>query len=262
MRTIRERMEDIRSDRSRGASQLTRQALETLQLASASLPFSTPGDYITALTGIASELSQLRPSMYSINYYMNCFLAEIKYCPLTDDLPSFTARLADDLIRQWEESRNQLIKAGASLISHGDTILTGSYSSTIIASLKQARDEGRNFNLLIANSQEQPGQAAYGANMAAELTEQGIQSTQVEDAEIANYIAMADMVLLGADTVLVNGSVVNGYPSAALAHLANANSVPVYVLCELSKFSDQPAIQAEPGFDLIPSELVTAIIRT
>ncbi|MGE5390450.1 MAG: hypothetical protein ACM3PE_05230 [Deltaproteobacteria bacterium] len=260
MKTLAELIEAIRNDRVNGASTLTRQALEILHLAACGLPSNSPDHYLTALTEVALELSQVRPNMHSINHYMQCFLAEIKQSPLTDDLPSYMVRLTEDLIQRWEVSRSQLIKAGASLIDQGNTIFTGSYSSTIIASLLIASQQGKDFSLLIAVSRLQDGQPAYGTNMARELAEQGITSTLIEDGKIADHAGKADMVVLGADTVLADGSVINGYPSMALAQAASAYSIPVYVLCEVSKHSDRNTIQPEPGFDLIPPKLVTAVI--
>ncbi|NLW91840.1 MAG: hypothetical protein GXY34_09600 [Syntrophomonadaceae bacterium] len=261
MKIVAELIEAIRNDRLNGASTLTRQSLEALHLAAGGLPSGSPDDYLTALTEVALALSQARPNMHSINHYMQCFLAEIKQRPLTDDLPSCIAKLTEDLIQQWETSRSQLIKAGASLISQGRTIFTSSYSSTIIASLLLARQEGKDFSLLIAVSRFQDGQPAYGANMASELAGQGITSTLIDDGKITDNIEKADMVVLGADTVLADGSVVNGYPSAAIAKAASAHSIPVYVLCEESKCSDHNFIQPEPGFEIIPAELISAVIK-
>lgn len=260
MRTVPELIEAIRNDRVNGASTLTRQALDILQLAAARLPSQPPDHYLTALAGVALELSQVRPNMHSINHYMQCLLSEIKQVPLTGDLPSRMAGLTDSLIQRWEESRSQLIMAGSSLIGQGNTIFSGSYSSTIIASLLLASQQDRDFSLLISVSRPQAGQPAYGANMARDLARLGINSTLIEDEKIANHMGKADMVILGADTVLADGSVINGYPSLGLAQSAYAQSVPVYVLCEESKHSAQSTIQLEPGFDLIPGELVTAVI--
>jgi len=260
MRDIRERIDDIRNDRVNGASTLTRQALETLQLAAASLPPSPPERYLAALTEVAQELSRGRSNMHSIIYYMQCFLSEITQGPINNDLPLSTVQLVDNLLRRWEESRSQLIEAGAALIGEGQTIFTGSYSSTIIASLVAARRQGKDFKLLIALSRCHDDQPAYGQSMARELADQAVSGTLIEDTDIAEHLAKADMVLLGADTVLADNSVVNGYPSAVLARLARAYSVPVYILCEVSKCSGQTAVNLEPGFDLIPAELITDVI--
>lgn len=260
MNKVRGRIDDIRNDRVNGASALTRQALETLQLAAATLPASPPEHYLTTLTGVALALAQAQPNMHSITYYMQCFLSEITQNPTDGDLPSYMARLVDNLLQRWAKSRSQIIEAGASLIGDGQTIFTGSYSSTVMASLAAAHRQGKDFKLLIALSRCQDGQPAYGENMARELAGQGIAGALIEDADIAEHLAKADMILLGADTVLADNSVVNGYPSAVLTRLAGAYSIPVYILCELSKVSEQSTIQPEPGFDLIPAELITALI--
>ena len=36
--------------------------------------------------------------------------------------------------------------------------------------------------------------------------------------------------------------------------------IPFYAVCEMSKFNIQSDLELEPGFDLIPKELITGII--
>lgn len=260
MNTIREQMEAIRADNTSGAGQLTRRALGTLQSAVTNLPYSGPEDYRSALIEIARQMTMLRPNMHSINYYMTGFLEEFSGYPADSDLPASARELTAKLVRQWEEAGRRLTVAGARLIKSSSTILTASYSSAVIRSLTQAHRDGKNFDLFIARSQTASHQPAYGCNMAQELTGQGIVSKLINDTETADFIGKCDMVLLGADSVLADGSVINGYPSRIIATLAPSYSVPVYVLCETSKFTDQLCVPPEPGFDLIPAELISAII--
>lgn len=261
MNTIGEQMESIRADNTSGAGQLTRRALETLQAAVTKLPVTSPENYRGALIELAHQIAVLRPNMHSLRYYMNCFVEQFNGYPADPDLPTAALELIDKLVRQWEEANERLTVAGARLIKSGSTLLTASYSSAVIRSLTQAHIDGKNFDLFIARSQTNPLLPAYGCNMEQELTGRGILSHLVNDAETADFIGKCDMVLLGADSVLADGSVVNGYPSGAIARQAARANVPVYILCEASKRSGESSVDAEPGFDLIPAELITAVIN-
>ena len=63
-------------------------------------------------------------------------------------------------------------------------------------------------------------------------------------------------MLVGADAVTTD-SVVNGVPTAELAAAA-LDRIPLYVVCETIKFTDEAA--TAPGYDRVPLEQVTDVI--
>lgn len=265
MNIIEEKIAAIRQDRTAGASQLTRQALENLQLAASLFPIETPEDYVGAIINTAHEIAGLRPSMVSISYYMNRYIEEIsdKHPGNTDDLRLWAGQAAYRLLSSFEQARKQLIIAGAELIQNGNSIMTCSYSSSVIQSAVQAHKNNKSFSLLIARSQPGDAMPAYGENMARELINQGVNGEVIPDSRIGDYLSGVDMVLLGADAVLADGTLINGYPSLTVARLAStANpAVPVYALCEVSKYTSEYIPVLEPGFELIPASMLTAVIN-
>ncbi|GAI73282.1 unnamed protein product, partial [marine sediment metagenome] len=65
-----------------------------------------------------------------------------------------------------------------------------------------------------------------------------------------------------ADSVLRDGSLINGLPTCELA-LAAKGKLPFYVVCETLKFNPRVSskhVKLEEGFDLTPPELITGII--
>jgi translation initiation factor eIF-2B subunit delta len=102
----------------------------------------------------------------------------------------------------------------------------------------------------------------------------------VPDAACGAFVADVGAVVMGADTVLTDGSVVNKVGSFPLALVAREAGLPVYVLAETLKIAapqfrlvleplEWPEMSAEaaPGvrvrtlaFERVPSHLITAII--
>jgi translation initiation factor 2B subunit (eIF-2B alpha/beta/delta family) len=69
---------------------------------------------------------------------------------------------------------------------------------------------------------------------------------------------------VGADTILADGSLINGTSTYRLAQAASLANIPFYCICETAKFDyqnpDRKQPELEPGFELILSSLITAII--
>ncbi len=104
--------------------------------------------------------------------------------------------------------------------------------------------------------------------------------TLVADSACGLFIEQADAVVVGADSVRADGSVVNKVGTFPLALMAREAHVPVYVLCETLKIAapDFPLVLEEadvtqllpvpqPGvtprniaFDHTPAALITSII--
>jgi len=91
--------------------------------------------------------------------------------------------------------------------------------------------------------------------------------TVVPDPEGPARLATASYALVGADSVLRDGSVVNKVGTQALALAAKDRAKPFYVACESLKFDARydgaswpvrPDI--DPLFDLTPGHLVTMVV--
>ncbi len=98
--------------------------------------------------------------------------------------------------------------------------------------------------------------------MAEELCRQKIFAHIVPDVAIKDCISEGRKVLVGADSVLRDGGLINGMPTYELA-LSAKGKLPFYVVCETLKFNPRVSskrVKLEEGFDLTPPELITRII--
>ena len=63
------------------------------------------------------------------------------------------------------------------------------------------------------------GDLALGERLAEELSDLGITSMLVADSAIPEAVGQADMAVVGADTLLPDGGIINGWPTLGLATL-------------------------------------------
>jgi ribose 1,5-bisphosphate isomerase len=256
----------IRNDHKHGASQLTRQALELIEQTTLHDRSDNIETFQALMSSLLSELAFCRPTMVSIanavNKYRNKLEQQLSRSPDLPALREMAVNLARDCINELETSRQQVIENGASLISSEMTIMTCSYSSVVIACLLQARRQGKSFHLLAAQSQLSPHHPAYGEALVGELGQKNIPGQVFPDSDVEDLLGRADLILLGADAVLADGSLINGYPSLNMARAAfdSPKNVPVYVICETLKFTAQTSPVSEDGFDTVPKAYLTGII--
>lgn len=259
-------IDKIRNDRQHGASQLTRLALEIIEQTALHDSSNNIDAFQVLMSSRLDELALCRPTMVSIanvvNQYRSKLQQQLSSSPNLSALRQMAVNIARNCLNEIEASRQKVIENGASLISSEMTIMTCSYSSVVIACLLQARQQGRSFNLLAAQSQLSPHHPAYGELLVGELAQQGISGQVFPDRDVENLVGRADLILFGADAVLVDGSLINGYPSLNMARAAfnSTKNIPVNVSCETLKFTTQKLSVSEEGFDIVPAAYLTGII--
>ncbi|MEN6460578.1 MAG: hypothetical protein ABFC94_04310 [Syntrophomonas sp.] len=266
MNSLSKRIEAIRNDRSHGASELTRQALKIMQDAARASTADNPLEFLDDMRRIAGNLIITRTTMVSIRNSISRFMFKlIAECAKSDNnlesLQTWSVQTTVDLINIVAEARDKAIINATEFIPDGARLLTCSYSSTVIDTLKHTVTSGKSFNIMVLESQF--GRFKYGEMAAARLAEKGIACTVIPDKQIKAILPQSDMILIGADAVLTDGSIINGCPSLVLARVAAENMppVPVYSICESIKFYPGKTLSLEEeGFDLIPAQLIKGII--
>lgn len=184
---------------------------------------------------------------------------------------------------------------GATLIADGDTLLThcnaGSLATagwgTALASIYVAHRSGKKLHVFVDETRP----VLQGARLTAwELQQEGIPLTLITDSMAAHFMRHGGIkgVFVGADRIAANGDVANKIGTYSVAVLAQAHTIPFYVVAprstiDLSLASGEliPIEQrdpheitsirgiaiapvgihaANPAFDITPSSYVTAIV--
>jgi translation initiation factor 2B subunit (eIF-2B alpha/beta/delta family) len=122
----------------------------------------------------------------------------------------------------------------------------------------------KNFNVFVAESKTEDKSLQYGQTMANSLRSLKIPAEVFPDNEIYRYIPKTKYVLVGADSLLCDGSLINGTPTHKVALKAKESGKPFYSVCETAKINTLnylgKKIDLQKGFDLVPSNLITRII--
>jgi translation initiation factor eIF-2B subunit delta len=166
------------------------------------------------------------------------------------------------LIKYQEKSAASVARHAAKVVSPRTIVMTCSYSSSVCTTLETARRKDIDFKVLAAESLH--GKISYGRITVARLEKAGIACKLVPDGQVRWHVARANTVLIGADSVSLQGWLLNGSPTLEVAEIAGRREIPVYSICEKAKFDIRGFItglrRPEPGFDMVPLELVTAFI--
>jgi len=175
-----------------------------------------------------------------------------------------------------------IIEEGEKIIRNDDDILTHCHSWLVEQILIKARKNGKKFR--VYNTETRP--LFQGRITARKLSGAGISTTMVTDSSAAFLISrysghdlMMDKIILGADAILRDGSVINKIGSFAIASAAYSEKKPLYIAAPLLKRRAHSWIKIERrspreiwpnaprdlriinfAFDIIPAKYVTGII--
>lgn len=114
-----------------------------------------------------------------------------------------------------------------------NTILTISNSRTVYGLLAKLQKVNNSLKVIVCESRPK----LEGRIIASRLAKAGLKLQLITDAMISEYVQHCDAVLIGADTILTNGSVVNKVGSKPLAIMCKEFKKPFYVAADKSKLS-------------------------
>jgi translation initiation factor eIF-2B subunit delta len=127
----------------------------------------------------------------------------------------------------------------ATLIRDGARVLTHSRSSTVLAAFLEAKRAGRNLSVLLTESRPM----LEGRAMAGALAIEEIPVTLIADAAASLALDGVDLVMLGADKITpVN--LVNKIGTRMIALAARERGLPLYAICDSSKFIKEDYLRA------------------
>lgn len=230
----REHRQALVDDRVSGASQLARQALESLAEYAGSCAGNDITDARARLLAFAEELQYARPSMAPLYNLVQRWSDQVERLR-GDDLDAFRRAAAEAAEALCDASITAVVDAAghaATLLDEHSVVITHSLSSTVLEVFKQIHARQRHPLRAIV-SESRPGME--GRDQARALAGIGTAVTYITDAELGLFSGKATLALVGADTVLADGSVVNKVGTYLLAMAARDHGIPFYVCCESFK---------------------------
>jgi ribose 1,5-bisphosphate isomerase len=172
------------------------------------------------------------------------------------------------------DSKKRTTNLATSLIKNNQKIFTHCHSSTVIDALKEAKKQGKKFEVL--NTETRP--RFQGRKTSLELAKANIKNTHFVDSGAEEAVSQSDIILLGADMITPAGDVANKIGSEIIAKLAKQHKVPLYIITSSWKYSSKKLKIEErspkevwnkknkfinirnPAFELISPKDITAIV--
>lgn len=228
--TWQEQLAAIMLDRTTGATGL---ALATAEALSAFLDEDTSTS-VQTLTGsletVAQQVLTAQSGMASLVTLFNQSFSAL-------DSVSTLEEARQQLRAQLQHFRENLVKSqqtcsrlAAALIAPDTVVITHSASSTVTETLLWATKQGYTVRAIVTESRPR----YEGRQLAERLSAAGIDVTVTIDAAAYANLNNAGIVLLGADSLALNG-VVSKIGSAGIAVCARTLGIPCYFLADLAR---------------------------
>ena len=262
---LSDKIREIEFDRLSGASQIARNALGVLRVFVQTSKHETCGGFIEDFREVGRRLFEARPNMAPVQNLVAQTVYEVSTLEEHDLVPvrKFALSKIDKLCKQSEVAIKKCAELGATIIGDSDCLASCSDSSTVCETFRKAKQQGKSFKVYVAESKSDDNKFRYGEVMAIFLKSIDVPAEVFLDNEIHSYVPKAKCVLVGADSVLFDGSVINGKPTYELAVAAKECGIPFYSVCETSKANALSYlgknVDLKEGFDLIPANLITGI---
>lgn len=189
---------------------------------------------------ILLETRATEPAMSNgLNYLMNKIEKEKKSLSM-NKLLELISHCKDEYKTMLQTAKMKIAEIGARRFPDVGTnenfiVMTHCHSSVVTAILIEAKRQGKEFKVI--NTETQP--RLQGRKTAKELLDAGIEVIHVVDSAMrwaVNHFEV-DLILIGADSITSEGTVLNKIGSRLLALVAHEEHVPFYVASPLLKYN-------------------------
>ncbi len=267
--SVEEAIASIGEDHTSGASRIARVALETMAL----LVVDAKGHpNAEDLKVAAQRISEAQPAMAVVHNVVHMFTQLVG-----EGLDPMAVR--QQLFDELNTAKERIARTFLKVAPEAAVLVTASFSDNVLATLQLLQEKGRLSRVFVLEARP----LLEGRFLVIALQEAGIPASLAADALGPSLVGQSTGVLVGADSVLRDGAVVNKIGSYGLALAARAHGKPFHVACETLKFDARHDGASWPGspamnprevwenpperievvnryFEVVPASLVTAIV--
>ena len=233
-------VEEIKNSQVRGATTIAIRVTEALVSDAEAYMNSDDRDddlkYHTQEWGF--QLIESRPSQITLRNSVKSILRGIEKIDDDNDEKTFEVLKsnADAFVKVAEKASEKIAFLGANIICDGDTVLTNSHSALVVGILNEAVNKmGKDVRVIVTETRPK----YQGIKMVNELVNLGIKTTLIVDGAVNHVMPEVDLVIVGADTVSSDGSVISKIGVSQIALSAHEWKVPFYVAAPTFKFSEE-----------------------
>lgn len=221
----------LQNNRQSGASEL---AVETISDLYAFLQH-TDTQSAEQLATIVTELSRIRPSMHALANALTRWLNQVIAQPYNGEFRQHYLKQLADIRVLLLEASDQVVRHACRLIQPGQTILTHSRSSQVLALFKAIKQQQTDFQVVTTISA--PGNEGF--LVAEQLNQWQIPVSVITDAQMARIMPDIDINVVGCDSWLADQCFVNKTGTYLQALAAKDCLKPFWALADSFKNSDQ-----------------------
>ena len=140
---------------------------------------------------------------------------------------------ANDFIENSRNAVRNIGEIGAKRVRDGDTIMTHCNSSAALSIIETANKQGKNIRAIATESRPR----WQGHLTIKQLDDEGIETSLIVDSAVRYFMKDVDIVVMGADAVTANGSIINKIGTSQIALCAHEARKNVIIAAETYKFS-------------------------
>ena len=265
LRKVMSGVEELVRDKVHGASFQGRRAVKLLLDTVNASDTRNADDLFSDLMLVSSRLRNAQPAMANVwnmtGQLLHLVDIERKNTISVEELKRVVAKLGQKVLEESEEAAEDASRNTVQILPQEGKVLTHSYSRTVFRALELGSKSGRGFEVYATESY--PGNE--GKQLANDLVALGVPVKLIADSAVNSIMPRLKLVLVGADSVLRNGSLIHKVGTRNIAIEAKNHGIPVCSACETTKFNvsnflGYPSKIAENIFDVTPAEYLSKFI--
>ncbi len=240
---LRPQLDRLRDAEVRGHAVLIQRALEALCTAAERSGGLSWAERLEDLHLVGRLIADIRPMNTSLANAVAQVLHDLEVEMARESSLDHLLEALDQAVEHVEEQHlsdiSQIADEIARLIPHGGTVMTLGYCVPLLDGLQRCTQ----FSVRALVLDHQP--AKDGRMMARAVTALGKSTTLVADSAMGLHVQEADLVVVGAETVLADGSAICDIGAYPLALVAAAAGVHYYVAAPTSAIDLRPDQERE-----------------
>jgi ribose 1,5-bisphosphate isomerase len=227
---VRETADAIDTMEIRGAAAIADAAARALRSQARATETETADAFHEELRAAARTLFETRPTAVSLPNALRYVLHGLDGTTVSQLRQSVEGRVAEFCVR-LEHAQADLGEVGANRLRDGDVVMTHCHSTDVLACVEAAVGQGKSLEAIVKETRPRN----QGHITAQELHEMDVPVTLIVDSAARHYLNDVDHVLVGADSIAADGSVINKIGTSGLAVNARDRGTPVMVAAQTLK---------------------------
>ncbi len=231
---FKEAVNRIKNLRVQGAEAVAKEAVKSLKDVVKESRSKNISGILADLYHAKNILFLTRPTEPCMRNALNYVMHDLNY-----DDPAELAKAiclkVNEVLERFDKNQEIIAQIGSKKIRNGSVVFTHCHSSTIFEILKQAKKQGKKFE--VHNTETRP--LYQGRITAREISKLGVPVKHFIDAAARFALKKTDLMLIGADAITTEGKVINKIGSELYAEIANKFDIPVYACADSWKFDTE-----------------------